>query len=174
MRQKSGALYDVVSVLTVALALVSLLFTFIFRQVTVVGDSMNDTLMDQDRLLVSCLFYTTPERGDIVIVDRYTEEPLIKRVIAVAGDSVYIDPTTGLLYLNGEVQDEPYVHYENFLYDLYEPVMVPDGCVFVMGDHRNNSLDSRTSTIGFVDVRDIAGKALFRIRPLSEFGSVYE
>ena len=174
IRQKSGALYDVVSVLTVALALVSLLFTFIFRQVTVVGDSMNDTLMDQDRLLVSCLFYTTPERGDIVIVDRYTEEPLIKRVIAVAGDSVYIDPTTGLLYLNGEVQDEPYVHYENFLYDLYEPVMVPDGCVFVMGDHRNNSLDSRTSTIGFVDVRDIAGKALFRIRPLSEFGSVYE
>ena len=92
----------------------------------------------------------------------------------MAGDSVYIDPTTGLLYLNGEVQDEPYVHYENFLYDLYEPVMVPDGCVFVMGDHRNNSLDSRTSTIGFVDVRDIAGKALFRIRPLSEFGSVYE
>lgn len=172
-RRAGGALYDIVSVLTLALVLVSLLFTFVFRQVTVVGDSMNDTLMDQDRLLISCLFYTTPERGDIVIVDRYTEEPLIKRVIAVAGDSVYIEPITGLLYLNGEVQDEPYVHYENYLYDLYEPVMVPDGCVFVMGDHRNNSLDSRTSTIGFVDVRDIAGKALFRIRPLSEFGSVY-
>ena len=174
IRQKSSLFYDIAHTLIVALILVSLLFTFAFRQVTVVGDSMNDTLMDQDRLLVSCLFYTTPERGDIVIVNRYTEEPLIKRVIAVAGDSVYIDPTTGVLLLNGEVQEETYVHYENYLYDLHEPVVVPDGCVFVMGDHRNNSLDSRTATIGFIDVRDIVGKALFRIRPLSEFGSVYE
>lgn len=174
IRQKSGALYDIASTLTVALIFVSLVFTFLFRQVTVMGDSMNDTLFDQDRLLVSCLFYSEPERGDIVIVDRYAEEPLIKRVIAVAGDSVYIHPVSGALMLNGEAVQEDYIHYTNFQYDLTEEVVVPDGCVFVMGDHRNDSLDSRSASVGFVDVRDIAGKALFRIRPLSDFGSIYE
>ena len=166
-------LYDTVGTLVTALLLVSLVFTFVFRQVTVVGDSMNDTLSDEDRLLVSCLFYFTPKQGDIVIINRYTEEPLIKRVIAVAGQSVGIDPVSGAVLVDSEPLDEPYIHYENLRYDLKTTVVVPDGYVFVMGDHRDNSLDSRTDTVGFIDVRDIVGKAFWRIRPLSEWGFLY-
>lgn len=170
---RPAVLYDVLGTLCTALLVVSLLFTFVFRQVTVVGESMLDTLQDEDRLLVSCLFYSTPRQGDIVIVNRYVEEPLIKRVIAVAGQSIEIDSVTGAVLVDGEVLEEPYVHYENLRYDLTSAVVVPEGYVFVMGDHRSNSLDSRTESVGFIDVRDIVGKAFWRIRPLSDWGSLY-
>ena len=108
-----------------------------------------------------------------MIVNRYVEEPLIKRVIAVAGQSIEIDPVTGAVLVDGEVLEESYVHYENLRYDLTSAVVVPEGYVFVMGDHRSNSLDSRTESVGFIDVRDIVGKAFWRIRPLSDWGSLY-
>lgn len=170
---RPALVYDLVGTLCTALLVVSLLFTFVFRQVTVVGESMMDTLQDEDRLLISCLFYTMPKQGDIVIVNRYVEDPLIKRVIAVAGQSIEIDAESGEVLVDGEVLSEPYVHYENLRYDLTAAVVVPEGYIFVMGDHRDNSLDSRTDSVGFVDVRDIVGKAFWRIRPLSDWGSLY-
>ncbi len=171
IRRYTSMYYELLSVIVMVLVVFSFLLTFVFRQVTVVGDSMMDTMFDGDRLLVSTVFYDEPQRGDIVIVRRYVEEPIIKRVIGVAGDTVYIDPQTLELYVNDELQTEEYVHYPNLPVDMTEPVVVPDGCIFVMGDHRNNSADSRDADVGCIDVRDVIGKAVFRLYPQTGFVS---
>ena len=164
-RRHTAMYYELLSGVAVVLVIISFVLTFVFRQVTVIGDSMMDTLFDGDRLLISSVFYDEPQRGDIVIVRRYVEEPIVKRVIGVAGDTVYIDPLTNELFVNDELQVEEYVHYPNTVEDMTEPVTVPEGCIFVMGDHRNLSLDSRDDALGCVDVRDVVGKAIFRLYP---------
>ncbi len=169
IRRHTATCYDVLSGVCVVLVVVSFLLTFVLRQVTVAGDSMKDTLFDGDRLLVSSVFYDEPQRGDIVIIRRYVEEPIVKRVIGVAGDTVYIDPQTKELFVNDELQVEDYVHYPNAIVDMTEPVTVPDGCIFVMGDHRDLSFDSRDEDLGCVDVRDVVGKAIFRLYPQTGF-----
>ena len=169
VRRHTSTYYELLSAVIMALVIFSFILTFLFRQVTVLGDSMMDTLFDGDRLLVSTVFYDEPQRGDVVIVRRYVEEPIIKRVIGVAGDTVYIDPHTLELYVNDELQTELYVHYPNLTVDMTEPVLVPDGCIFVMGDHRDNSADSRDADIGCIDVRDVIGKAIFRLYPQTGF-----
>lgn len=174
-KRSDGALssiYDWVEALVWALMVIVLLFLFAFRVVQVDGESMHDTLQDGDRLVLRVVAYT-PDYRDIVVVNRYTQEPLIKRVVALAGDTVYIDPETGVLYVNGKAVDEPYVHYPNVPYDLHEQVTVPEGHVFVMGDHRNNSKDSRSREVGFVNVKDVVGKVVFRYWPVEELGGVY-
>ncbi len=168
-----SSLYDWVEALVWALMVIVLLFLFVVRVVQVDGESMHDTLQDGDRLVLRVVAYT-PDYQDIVVVNRYTDEPLIKRVIALSGDTVYIDPDTGILYVNGEPQQENYVHYPNLTYDLHEEVTVPAGHVFVMGDHRNNSKDSRSREVGFVNVKDIVGKVVFRYWPIRELGGVYD
>ncbi len=164
---------DFVEVAVFALVMVAILFAFFIRIVAVDGDSMNDTLMHQDHLVLTKAFYT-PDYGDIVVIGRDNSMPLIKRVIAKEGDTIYIDPKTLEVILNGEVLDEPYVHYDNLLYDLTEPVTVPEGHVFVMGDHRNNSHDSRKETLGCVPVDHIVGKAIWRFMPYESFGGIYD
>lgn len=165
-------LYDLMEVFVSALIVVAIIFTFFFRTAGVDGESMNDTLQNEDRLIMYNFCYT-PARGDIVIVNRYHEgdlnivKPLIKRVIGVAGDTVKV--TADTVYLNGEALDEPYVHYPNTPRDI--EVTVPEGQVFVMGDHRNASNDSRS--LGCFDIEDIMGKALWRIFPAEDFGTVY-
>lgn len=166
-----AGLYEWTEAAVFSLVVVVLLFTFAFRIVGVKGDSMQNTLYSGDRLLMSDVLYQ-PKHGDIVVVARYIEEPLIKRVIAVAGDTLDIDAQTGQIILNGEALEEPYVHYPNLRYDFKEEVLVPDGYVFVMGDHRNNSKDSRDETVGLVRESDIVGRALFRIWPPSAFGGI--
>ena len=153
--------------------MVAILFAFFIRIVAVDGSSMNDTLMDQDHLLVAKAFYT-PDYGDIVVIRRDNSMPLIKRVIAKEGDTIYIDPQTHDVILNGEVLVEPYVHYDNLPYDLTEPVTVPEGHVFVMGDHRDNSHDSRKDSLGCVAVDHIVGKAVWRFTPYESFGGIYD
>ena len=97
-------------------------------------------------------------------------EPLIKRIIAVAGDTVEIDPQAHTVAVNGENLDEPYISEPvEKAGDLTYPVQVPEGYVFVMGDNRNNSLDSRSSTIGFIDTRYLSGKAVFRLLPAGQW-----
>lgn len=167
-----SVVYDVVDIVVPALLVVSLIFLFFLRTAGVDGESMQDTLQNNDRLLMVNFLYE-PQRGDIVIVNRYhkgdteIEEPLIKRVIGVAGDTVRVEPTA--VYLNDKKLDEPYVNYLNMPYGM--TVTVPAGHVFVMGDHRNNSRDSRE--FGCFPVEELMGKAVWRIFPTQDFGGIY-
>ena len=136
---------------------------------------MQQTLIEPDRLIVSKLFYT-PKQGDIVVLrkESFKDDAIIKRVIAVGGQTVDIDFTEGVVYVDGVALDEPYVNAPTYdPEDFTEPVEVPEGCIFVMGDNRNHSTDSRDARIGVVDNRYIIGKALFRITPVNRFGAIY-
>ncbi len=160
----------------VALIVVVLLLTFVFRQVTVSGTSMTDTLNDKDRLIISSFMYT-PQYGDIVVIshgENYSD-PIIKRVIATEGQSLSINYDTGEVSVDGVILDETYI--KGTTIKLRNPTEIPDkipaGYVFVMGDNREGSLDSRSTEIGLIPVENIIGKAQLRIYPLSQFGSVY-
>lgn len=157
-----------------ALVCVTLIFSFAFRIVGVSGSSMVDTLHDGDRLMMVNAFYK-PDYGDIVIIRRDTEEPIVKRVIAMAGDTVEIDPETEAVYLNGQLLEEPYLACTTpALFDFTGPYTVPEGTVFVMGDNRHNSHDSRAKDIGAVPLSHIMGKAVFRIWPVNSIGKIAE
>ncbi len=167
----AATLYDYVGAIVAAMVLLVLLFTFVFRAAGVLGDSMQPTLQDGDRLVLFSHFYT-PARGDVVVINRYTEEPLIKRVIGVAGDRVHIDETTGLVYVNGERLSEPYISGLTPPREMAGEVTVPEGCLFVMGDNRSISKDSRFREIGMVKVSDVVGQAIFRLWPFKKFGLI--
>ena len=165
-----GEIYDWMQSLVFALIICIIVFVFIFRIVDVSGDSMNPTLINGDKLVVSDVFYN-PKQSDIVIFrkDEYKSEALVKRVIATEGDTVDINFETGEVSVNGVVQDEPYIAEETFTYfDVDFPQTVPENCIFVLGDNRNNSTDSRDYRVGPVDERCIFGKAYFRVLPFSE------
>ncbi len=175
---------DWTSCFVYAIAAMLTLTLFVFRPITVSGDSMNDTLIDKDMVLATNFFYT-PDYGDIVIVEadklrlRGTAlygETLIKRVIAKEGDTVRIDFDNGKVYRNGEELTEDYIkepvrdHYAGWL-DSNTDYTVPEHCVFVMGDNRNNSNDSRNlKDVGFIDTNFIMGKAFLRYAPIKSFG----
>ena len=164
-----GGVFDFLEVAMYALVLVAVLFAFCVRIVEVDGDSMNDTLSHGDRLVLVKAFYT-PQRGDIVVIHRDNNEvPLIKRVIALEGETISINNQTNQVFIDGELLDEPYVNYPH-VPGLESDVTVPEGHVFVMGDHRNNSSDSRS--LGCFDVDDIIGKAVLRFYPFDQFGAV--
>lgn len=161
--------FDWVAALVTALAVLVALFIFLFRVVEVDGDSMQTTLYDKDRLILWTVGYQ-PEQGDIVVVDRYTEDPLIKRVIGLPGDTVEV--TEDAVYVNGIRLEEPYVNANFPNVPCGMEVTVPDGHVFVMGDHRNNSSDSRAEHIGCVREENLVGKVIFRFYPFSAIGGV--
>ncbi len=161
------------ALISAALVLV-LIFSFFFRIIQVDGSSMVPTLINGDKLIVWGAGYS-PKRGDVVIVDSYTSygKPLVKRVIAKGGDTISIDYETGTVTVNGEVLQEDYIAERTYLgYDVTFPYTVPEGTVFVMGDNRNQSLDSRSSYVGCIDERDILGKVLLCFLPFSDFGVV--
>ncbi|MBQ9411685.1 MAG: signal peptidase I [Oscillospiraceae bacterium] len=167
--------YDWIQCVVTALIACILIFTFFARTVGVVSVSMQPTLVEGDRLIISRLFYT-PRYGDIVVIqkDSFASYPIIKRVIATEGQTVSIDFDAGVVYVDDVALREPYVNSPTYEpEDFTRPVTVPEGCVFVMGDNRNRSTDSRTSSIGCVDTRCILGKALWRITPLNKFGGLY-
>lgn len=167
-----AAIYEWVEAAVFSLIGIVILFTFFLRIVGVDGDSMNNTLLDGDRLFISHILYE-PAHGDIVVIDRYTQEPLIKRVIAVGGDRLEIDPEMKRVILNGKVLEEDFTNGSTLPIDFIGEQIVPEGFVFVMGDNRSISHDSRTADIGFIDERDIIGKAVFRIWPLNKFGLLH-
>ena len=169
-------IYDWMQCIVVAIIVCVLLFSFFVRLVDVVGESMLPTLEPGDKIIVSDLFYT-PKQGDIVVFrkDEYREEPLVKRVIATEGQTIDIDFNQGVVYVDGQPLDEPYIAEPTIeALDFNGSVTVPENCVFVMGDNRNHATDSRYSVIGFVDERCIMGKVYCTLFPLKNFGSVYD
>lgn len=144
-----------------ALVLVMAIFTFVFKTYTVDGDSMLPTLHTGDYIFAYSLMYT-PQQGDIVIIDSSNNygRPLIKRVVAVSGQLLEVDET-GTIYVDGQVFSYDGKNLNNLNGDVQYPLVVPDGYVFVMGDNRATSLDSRYERVGFIDVRSIVGKEIF-------------
>lgn len=158
-----------------AVLVIFVAFTFLFRAVGVDGSSMVPTLVDGDWVAISTIAFR-PERGDIVVVTQPNDvhEPLIKRVIAVGGDTIDINFLTHEVIVNGRVLVEPYIRELTARqFDVEFPLTVTEGFVFVMGDNRNASKDSRSSGIGLIDERYILGKAQFRFYPFGAFG-IYE
>ena len=172
-RQQSLLLYlhDIIYML----AAVIVIFMLLFRGVVVSGPSMYNTLWDGDYLLVlSSVLYRNPDQGDIVIASKqsYNDgEPIVKRVIATEGQTVDIDFNTGTVYVDGIVLEESYIYTGTFRPEgVSFPLVVEDGCVFVMGDNRESSKDSRDPEIGQIDRREILGKALFLLIPGTDGG----
>ncbi len=176
-------LFEWVKVIVIAVVIAMLLKTFVMTLAKVDGASMEPTLQNNDRMYVNKLFYT-PERGDVVIIksNKTNDKFWIKRVIAVEGDTLFIDFRTGDVYVNDEIIDEPYINEETLTFGNYvnhllvqgqftreNPLTIPEGEVFVMGDNRNHSSDSRA--IGTVAVEDVEGHAVFRFWPLDKMGS---
>ncbi len=167
--------YDWIQCLTSALIVCVVIFLFFIRVIDVRGTSMNPTLNNQDKMLVSDLFYK-PKAGDIVVFKKDQYDPdkaLVKRVIATEGQEINIDFDKGIVYVDGQAIEEDYIsELTTTKLDFIGPQTVPDGCVFVMGDNRNMSTDSRKSEIGMVDNRLIIGKVYCVIFPLTSFGIV--
>jgi signal peptidase I len=170
-------IYEWVESFISALLVLIFVLGIIFRMFTVIGSSMNPTLSSEDRVIAFNLFYT-PQRGDIVAITQprviHVEEskPLIKRVIGVEGDIVKIDFERGIVYVNDEALEEDYILEPTMRRGNMEsnlPVTVRKGYVFVMGDNRNDSLDSRYDDIGQIDVRYIVGGMFFRYWPFDGF-----
>lgn len=168
-------LYDLCEMLGMVTVVVMVVFAFVGRLNIVDGRSMNQTLYDGEYLLVSPVAYT-PTPGDIVVIHDVTaapyDEPIVKRVIAVANQTVDIDFTTWTLTVDGKVVEEPYRYLdpERFLGSAVSlPLTVPEGEIFVLGDNRNNSADSRRVEIGTIDERCVVGRAILRVFPLNRF-----
>ena len=188
---KITEIFDWMDTVVVALIAVVIICSLFFRIATIVGPSMQNTLYSGERVIISNFFYK-PQYGDIVVVSRNTNnsvdkldvsrEPIIKRVIATEGQYVDIDFETGKVYVGADLSnmtelDEPYTNGPtNLSYDIEFPVYVKEGHIFVLGDNRNNSTDSRSSSIGdlgLIDERYVLGKAIYRIWPFDTLGGLY-
>ena len=195
--RRVDSIFDFIEICIFTLAAVFIFMSFFFRYSIVDGGSMKNTLHHQEKLILSSFLYT-PECGDIVVVqDKSTalKDPIVKRVIATEGQTVKFTRTD--VYVDGVLLDEPYVYtgdYEDpfgmndgYKYNVYPSdallahvtdrvdgeyyeVLVPDGYIFVMGDHRNNSKDSRD--IGMIHEDAVIGKAVFRFFPFNKFGKI--
>lgn len=168
-------IYEWIQCVVVALICCVLVFVFIARVIDVKGHSMEPTLQDGDKIIITRLAGEY-ERGDIVVLrkDTFRDEPIVKRIIATGGQTIDIDFSTGSVYVDGVELDEPYINERTYDREDFEgPVTVPEGSVFVMGDNRNNSTDSRKAEISCVDTRYIMGKVIFRMLPFSKIGAIY-
>lgn len=170
-------LYFWTQALVMALVALILVFTLVGRVIGVVGNSMVPTLHWNDLLLLQSIGYT-PEQGDVVVLrkESFMSEPIVKRVIATGGQHVSIDYATSTVTVDGVALDEPYINeWMGYPLDIemtITDVDVPEGSIFVMGDNRNHSSDSRHQRLGTVDERYVLGKVLCVILPFSSFGPV--
>lgn len=170
--------FDIVEIFVFVLATVIILTSFVFKHSEVWGDSMMQTLHDGDHLIISNLFYT-PKRGDIIVFEDYTtslKKSVVKRIIGLPGDTVEVKKAENgdyEVYINGEYLEEDYaynvVNPHNNAVGIWE---VQEGEVFVIGDNRYNSTDSRFAGVGPIDIDSILGKVLFRFFPFDKFGTL--
>lgn len=157
-----------------SILIIVFIFTFFVRIVGVSGDSMLPTLENNDKLLISKVLYT-PEYLDIVVLTKksFGDQPIIKRVIATEGQTVDIDYGTGDVYVDDILLEEKYTNEPTYaIGDMIFPVTVPEDHVFVLGDNRNASSDSRLTTIGMVSEDLILGRVVFRLMPFDKIGKV--
>ena len=157
--------YDIASVLVVAVVTIMVLFTFVFRIVFVDGGSMLPTLRDGDMLVVSA-YDKEPEYGQVVIVTQPNGfgDPIVKRIIATENQTVYIDFSKGDVFVDGVLLNEPYINNLTINpEDMTGPVTVPEGHVFVMGDNRQGSTDSRSNMIGLIREEYILGVVKYKV-----------
>jgi signal peptidase I len=170
-RSALGAVVEIVAIVVAAFIIAMLVQAFLFKPFTVHQVSMQDTLIEGDRMLINRVIYhfRDPRAGDVVVFHSPVseDEDLVKRVVAVAGETVAV--RDGALYVNGTKKDEPYLKEQNFLGSLPDTV-VPEGQVFVMGDNRNNSGDSRM--FGPITIDSIIGEAFVIYWPISHWGGV--
>ena len=167
---KGRDLYEWVQSLVGSVLIVVAIFTFVIRMMGVDGHSMLNTLQHGDRLLVvNSMLYHDYKYGDIVILRKngvFDDDPIVKRVIAVEGQTVDIDFAEGIVYVDGEALEEDYIREPTYTAEGTEfPLTVPEGSIFVMGDNRNGSSDSRDYRLGTVDTRYVIGKAAVLIFP---------
>lgn len=163
----ASVVYEWLDALVFALLAVAILFVAFFKVYAVLGASMEPTLRTGNRVFAWCFLYE-PAQGDIVILDEelVLGESIVKRVVAIEGQVVDIDEETGEITVDGIVFDEPVAtSLSNLNGNMHFPLRVPDGHVFVMGDNRGNSHDSRYTTIGFVDERSVMGNVLYVFGP---------
>lgn len=170
----TASLYDWIHSLVFAVAIVVIVLTFFLRLVDVSGTSMVPTLNHQDKVIVTNFFYT-PSDGDIIVISHGAEysDPIIKRVIATEGQKLSIDFDKGTVTVNGKKLNEPYIQGFTHAEDAEIPKVIPKGKVFVMGDNRGVSLDSRSKEIGLIDVKDIIGKAQVVVFPFNSIKYLY-
>ena len=166
-------LHDLIYMLMVIL----LVFLIFFRIIVVSGDSMYSTLLDGDYvLLLNNLFYREPHQGDIVVISKEDFDhgkPIVKRVIATQGQTVVIDFVNGIVYVDGYALEENYINSPTTNEEgMQFPLVVQENCIFVLGDNRGVSLDSRNPRIGQVDKREVLGKAVFLMIPGTDHGQL--
>ncbi|MDR0919214.1 MAG: signal peptidase I [Oscillospiraceae bacterium] len=194
---KQGFFHESMDLLETAITsvfIVGMIFTFIFRIAVVQGSSMEQTLLNNEKLIVSNLFYT-PKPLDIVVIDNlyaylFSDETetevvaapgiekgkkdkyIVKRVIAVEGQTLDIDFENAVVYVDGKPIEDDFVDgdWSNDYHAFDYPITIPKGYIFVMGDNRKVSNDSRAKNIGLVDVDDVVGRCIFRVTPLKRFG----
>lgn len=186
-RAMISSFYDYAEIFAIAIIAVIILFSFCLRLCRVDGHSMRNTLTDGERIIAYDIFYE-PKQGDIVVfhlVNDTFHRPLVKRVIATEGQKVEINYTDKKIYVDGVLYADENAYIEGGEYiiksdadtkymisengKLYYRAIVPEGCVFVLGDNRNNSTDSRSVNVGFIDEDSILGKAFIRLDPFTVF-----
>lgn len=169
-------MFDLTRTIIFVFAFMSVIFTFIIRDANVVGNSMLDTLHSDNKILMTNFMYK-PKCGDIVAInaENQIEKRIIKRVIATEGQTLVVDYSKNAVYVDGIQIDEPYVSSitREPSNPLQIPYVIPEGYIFVMGDNRIISLDSRDKSIGLVSVNDVIGKAQFIVYPFDRFTYLY-
>lgn len=187
IQEKSSPIKDMldyIEIFVIAICVVIAIFSFGFRLCTVSGPSMEQTLYHGEQLLVTDFCYT-PKAGDIVVFHHlgdHLQEPVVKRVIAVEGETVSIRYTKDSMQVsvtdvegNERTLEEAYMYYDlsRIPFRPDQTYVVGEGELFVMGDNRNHSTDSRSAEIGMVDTRSVLGKVVFRLTPLHRFGTIH-